>query len=282
MSGTAFLGYVLPWGQMSFWAATVITNIIGVIPVVGSFIVVWIWGGFAVGTATLIRFYTLHFLLPFVVAGLAVLHLFLLHEFGSTNPKGSNASSKEWVRFTPYYVLKDVNMFLIFFTVFAAVVLLWPNLFGHPDNYIPADPLVTPAHIVPEWYFLPFYAILKGVPSKIGGALAMGGSMAILYALPTLHRERLSVYSFRITYNVMVYIFVIDVLLLGWLGGQAPVQIYTALSLYVLTPIYFAFFIGCYLLTSLQRLVYFPPHKRDEEQLDLEEMLRKEREKLGK
>ena len=282
MSGTAFLGYVLPWGQMSFWAATVITNIIGVIPIIGSFIVVWIWGGFAVGTATLIRFYTLHFLLPFVVAGLAVLHLFLLHEFGSTNPKGSNASSKEWVRFTPYYVLKDVNMFLIFFTVFVAVVLLQPNLFGHPDNYIPADPLVTPAHIVPEWYFLPFYAILKGVPSKIGGAVAMGGSMAILYALPTLHRERLSVYSFRIAYNVMVYIFVIDVLLLGWLGGQAPVQIYTTLSLYVLTPTYFAFFIGCYLLTSLQRLVYFPPHKREEELLGLEEMLRKEREKLGK
>ena len=279
MSGTAFLGYVLPWGQMSFWAATVITNIIGVIPAIGSFIVVWIWGGFAVGTATLIRFYTLHFLLPFVVAGLALIHLFMLHEYGSNNPKDANGSSKEWVRFTPYYVLKDINMFMIFFTVFAAVVLLEPNMFGHPDNYIPADPLVTPAHIVPEWYFPPFYAILKGVPSKIGGAIAMGGSMAILYALPTLHRERLSIYSFRIAYNIMFYIFIIDVLLLGWLGGQAPVQIYTDLSLYVLTPIYFAFFIGCFVLTSLHRLVVFPPHKFDEEMLSYKAMLAAEKEK---
>lgn len=269
MSGTAFLGYVLPWGQMSFWAATVITNIISVIPVIGSFIVVWIWGGFAVGASTLIRFYTLHFLLPFVVAGLAVLHLLLLHEFGSTNPKGANGTSKEWVRFTPYYFLKDVNMFLIFFTLFMAVVLLAPNMFGHPDNYIPADPLVTPAHIVPEWYFLPFYAILKGVPSKIGGAIAMGGSMAILYALPALHKERLTIYSYRLVYNLMVYIFVLDVLLLGWLGGQPPIQIYTTLSLYILTPLYFSFFAASFVLTRLQRRVIFAPHKAEQERWEM-------------
>lgn len=269
MSGTAFLGSVLPWGQMSFWAATVITNIIGVIPIIGSFIVVWIWGGFAVGKATRIRFYVLHFLLPFVVAGLAVLHLYLLHEFGSSNPKGVNGTSKEFVCFSPYYALKDVNMFRIVFWVFAAVVLLEPNYFGHPDNYIPADPLVTPAHIVPEWYFLPFYAIRKGVPSKIGGALAMGGSMAILYALPALHKERLTIYSYRLAYNFMVYVFICDVLLLGWLGGQAPIQIYTTLSLYVLTPIYFSFFVASFVLTRLQSRVYFPPHKAEQERWEL-------------
>ena len=207
------------------------------------------------------RFYTLHFLLPFVVAGLAVLHISRLHEFGSTNPKGANGTSKEWVRFTPYYFLKDVNMFRIFFTRFAAVVLLEPNMFGHPDNYIPADPMVTPAHIVPEWYSLPFYAILKGVPSKIGGAIAMGGSMAIRYALPSLHVERLTIYSYRLRYNFMVYVFVIDVRLLGWLGGQSPIQIYTTLSLYVRTPIYFLFFVASAVLTRRQRRVIFIPHK---------------------
>ena len=154
--------------------------------------------------------------------------------------------------------LKDVNMFLIFFTLFAAVVLLEPNMFGHPDNYIPADPLVTPAHIVPEWYFLPFYAIRKGVPSKVGGAVAMGGSMAILYALPALHKERLTIHSYRLAYNFMVYVFVCDVLLLGWLGGQPPVHIYTTLSLYVLTPVYFSFFLASFVLTRLQHRVIFP------------------------
>jgi ubiquinol-cytochrome c reductase cytochrome b subunit len=277
MSGTAFLGYVLPWGQMSFWAATVITNIISVVPIVGTSIVVWIWGGFAVGASTRIRFYVLHFLLPFVVAGLAVLHIWLLHEFGSTNPKGSNGSSKEWVCFTPYYVLKDANMFLIFFTAFLAVVTLEPNLFGHPDNYIPADPLVTPAHIVPEWYFRPFYAIRKGVPSKVGGAVAMGGSMAILYRLPTLHKERLTITRYRWAYNFMVYIFVLDVLLPGWIGGQPPIQTYTTLSLYVLTPLYFSFFVASFILTRIQSYVYFPPHIKEQELAELQKMAEKAR-----
>jgi len=150
-----------------------------------------------------------------VIAGLAVLHILLLHETGSSNPKGSNGTSKEYIKFSPYYALKDVNMFLIVFFFFIAVVCLEPNMFGHPDNYIPADPLVTPAHIVPEWYFLPYYAILKGIPNKIGGAVAMGASMAILYALPWLHKERLTIYSYRLIYRILVYLFIGDVLLLG-------------------------------------------------------------------
>jgi ubiquinol-cytochrome c reductase cytochrome b subunit len=261
MSATAFLGYVLPWGQMSFWAATVITNIISVIPVIGSFIVVWVWGGFAVGTSTLVRFYVLHFLLPFVVAGLAVVHILLLHETGSSNPKGANGTSKEYIKFSPYYFLKDVNMFLIVFFFFVGIVCLEPNLFGHPDNYIPADPMVTPAHIVPEWYFLPFYAILKGIPNKIGGAVAMGASMAILYALPFLSKERLTIYSYRLIYRLMVYGFICDVLLLGWIGGQAPVQVYVTLSYTVLTPLYFMFFFAVGALTRLHYRVTHCPWK---------------------
>lgn len=260
MAGTAFLGSVLPWGQMSFWAATVITNILSVVPVIGSFLVVWIWGGFAVGTATLVRFYVLHFLLPFVVAGLAVLHILLLHQTGSSNPKGANGTSKEAVRFSPYYFLKDVNMFLIVFFFYIAVVCWEPNLFGHPDNYIPADPLVTPAHIVPEWYFLPFYAILKGIPNKILGAVGMGASMARLYALPYCQKERLAIKSYVAIYNFTVYRFVLNFLLLGWIGGQSPVEIYVALSYYVLTPIYFSFFVSTWALTRLHRRVTHVPH----------------------
>jgi ubiquinol-cytochrome c reductase cytochrome b subunit len=260
MSATAFLGYVLPWGQMSFWAATVITNIISVVPIIGSFIVVWVWGGFAVGTSTLIRFYVLHFLLPFVVAGLAVLHILLLHDTGSSNPKGSNGTSKEYIKFSPYYFLKDVNMFLIVFFFFIAIVCLEPNMFGHPDNYIPADPMVTPAHIVPEWYFLPFHAISKGVPNKIGGAVAMGASMVFLYALPWLSKERLTIYSYRLIYRVLVYIFIGDVLMLGWIGGQAPVEIYVTLSYTVLTPLYFFFFAAVGILTRLHARVLECPY----------------------
>jgi len=162
-----------------------------------------------------VRFYTLHFILPFVVAGLAVVHILLLHETGSSNPKGQNGSSKDLVPFSPYYFLKDVASFLVVLAVFAYVVRLYPNYFGHPDNYIPADPLVTPAHIVPEWYFLPFYAILKGVPDKIGGAVAMGLSMGILFLLPYLHKERLTIKAYSARYNFSVYVFIRDVLLRG-------------------------------------------------------------------
>jgi quinol-cytochrome oxidoreductase complex cytochrome b subunit len=255
MAGSAFLGYVLPWGQMSLWAATVITNIISVIPVIGGHIVTWIWGGYAVGYITLIRFYTLHFLLPFVVAGLAVVHIYLLHESGSTNPKGANGTSSTYTHFSPYYVWKDIAGFLFWFFWFIVIVCFFPNMFGHPDNYIPADPMVTPAHIVPEWYFLPFYAILKGIPDKLGGAVAMGLSMALLYALPALSRDQLRISAFVSVYHYAVLVFVLDVLLLGWLGGQAPIQIYTQLSLYVLTPIYFAFFGFVFAWTYLHKLV---------------------------
>jgi quinol-cytochrome oxidoreductase complex cytochrome b subunit len=188
LMATAFLGYVLPWGQMSLWGATVITSLASALPVVGEELAYWLWGGYSVDNATLTRFFTLHFLIPFVMVGLTLLHLVLLHVEGSTNPLGLDAY--DFIPFYPYFVLKDVFGFLIFLFLFSYLVFFEPNLLGHPDNYIRANAQVTPHHIVPEWYFLPFYAMLRSCPSKLGGVAAMASAIGILFFLPSIDRNR--------------------------------------------------------------------------------------------
>lgn len=222
MMATAFMGYVLPWGQMSFWGATVITNLFSAIPLVGKSIVEWLWGGFSVGNATLNRFFSLHYLLPFIIAGLVLLHLALLHKDGSNNPLGIN-TNVDYISFYPYYYVKDLFAFFIFALIFAILVFFYPNLLGHPDNYIPANPLVTPAHIVPEWYFLPFYAILRSIPDKLGGVVAMISAILVLLLLPILNTSEIRSGRFRPLYAFFYWFLVSDFLILGWIG-QKPVE----------------------------------------------------------
>ena len=196
MMAIAFMGYVLPWGQMSFWGATVITSLFTAIPIVGDIIVNWLWGGFTVDNATLNRFFSLHFCLPFVLAGLSLVHLALLHREGSNNPLGID-SYVDKISFYPYFFVKDLFAFFFFLFFFTIVIFYFPNSMGHPDNYIPADPMQTPPHIVPEWYFLPFYAILRSIPDKLGGVLAMGGSLIVLFFIPFLNTSEIRSTDFR-------------------------------------------------------------------------------------
>ena len=229
MMATAFMGYVLPWGQMSFWGATVITNLFSAIPIVGEPIVTWLWGGFAVDNPTLNRFFSLHYLLPFVIVGIVILHVLALHQHGSNNPLGIDTKGpQDRIPFHPYYTVKDafgVGVFLIFFSIF---LFYAPNFLGHPDNYIPANPLVTPEHIVPEWYFLPFYAILRSVPdilfipAKLAGVLAMFGAILILFLLPWLDTSKVRSAKFRPIYKQLFWIFVIACVGLTYAGGQPP------------------------------------------------------------
>jgi len=223
MMATAFMGYVLPWGQMSFWAATVITNLFSAIPLIGESITQWLWGGFSVGDPTLKRFYSLHYLLPFVIVGVVFLHLWALHVHGSNNPLGIDKKGpQDSIPFHPYYTVKDMFGLGVFLLVFFAFVFFAPNYLGHPDNYIEADPLVTPAHIVPEWYFLPFYAILRAVPSKLGGVILMFASVLILFLLPWLDRSKVRSAKFRPIYKQVYWLLVIDVIVLGWVGANPP------------------------------------------------------------
>ncbi len=241
MMATAFMGYVLPWGQMSFWGATVITNLFSAIPVVGKSIVEWLWGGFSVGNATLNRFFSLHYLLPFLIAGMTLIHLALLHKDGSNNPLGVNGAI-DTVSFYPYFYVKDLFSFLILVLVFSFFVYFYPNALGHPDNYIPANPMVTPAHIVPEWYFLPFYAILRSIPDKLGGVVAMGGAIVILLLVPFLNTSEIRSPEFRPIYSVVFWVLVADFCLLGWIG-QKPVEDPYVLVGALATIFYFVFFL---------------------------------------
>ncbi|MFN3584147.1 cytochrome b [Phenylobacterium sp.] len=223
MMATAFMGYVLPWGQMSFHGAVVITNLLGALPVVGESITTWLWGGFAVDNPTLNRFFSLHYLLPFVIAGLVGLHIWALHVPGNNNPTGVNVKSAEdTVPFHPYYTVKDGFAISVFLLLFASFVFYNPNILGHADNYIPANPLVTPAHIVPEWYFLPFYAILRAVPDKLGGVLAMFGAIGVLFVLPWLDTSKVRSMRYRPTARLYFFIFVLACLVLGVCGGRLP------------------------------------------------------------
>ena len=225
MMATAFMGYVLPWGQMSFWGATVITNIIGALPVIGSSVTTWLWGGFAVDNPTLNRFFSLHYLLPFMIAGVVVLHLWALHVPGNGNPIGVNVKSeKDTIPFHPYYTVKDGFAIAVFLILFATFVFFNPDGLGHADNYIEANPLVTPQHIVPEWYFLPFYAILRAVPNKLIGVLAMFASIGVLFVLPWIDTSKVRSMRYRPTARTFFWIFVVTCLVLGYCGGHEPDQ----------------------------------------------------------
>ena len=243
MMATAFMGYVLPWGQMSFWGATVITNLFSAIPLVGNSIVTWLWGGFAVGDPTLNRFFSLHYLLPFMIAGVVILHVWALHVTGQTNPTGIEVKSKQdVVPFTPHATIKDGFALVLFFILFAWFVFYQPNFLGHPDNYVKANPLVTPAHIVPEWYFLPFYAILRAIPSKLGGVIAMFASIAILFVLPWLDTSRVRSANYRPLYRQFFWILVLVCIGLGWLGAK-PAEGGYVIAARILTAYYFLHFL---------------------------------------
>lgn len=262
MMATAFIGYVLPWGQMSYWGATVITNLFSAIPLVGDSIVTWLWGGFAVDNPTLNRFFALHFLLPFVIFAVVFLHVWALHVTGSNNPTGLDVKSKQdTVPFHPYYTIKDSFGLIIFLILFSLFVFFAPDSLGHADNYIPANPLVTPAHIVPEWYFLPFYAILRaitfdiGIPgtevvfisAKLGGVIAMFGAIALWLVLPWLDSHPVRSARYRPLFRTFFIILIVDFLFLGWLGAQSadgkllglPMSFWGLLA----TAYYFVFFI---------------------------------------
>jgi quinol-cytochrome oxidoreductase complex cytochrome b subunit len=257
MMATAFMGYVLPWGQMSFWGATVITNLFSAIPLVGDSIVTFLWGGFSVDNPTLTRFFALHYLLPFVIVGVVFLHVWALHVTGSNNPLGIDVKGpQDTLPFHPYYTMKDTFGILVFLIVYVAFVFFMPNALGHPDNYIPANPMVTPAHIVPEWYFLPFYAILRaitfdiGIPftdivfieAKLGGVLAMFGSIAMLFILPFLDTHPIRSATFRPWYRMALFGFVVVFLILGVCGSKPAEGFWVPLS-QLSTLLYFAFFV---------------------------------------
>ena len=247
MMATAFMGYVLPWGQMSFWGATVITNLFSAFPIVGEPIVEWLWGGFVVGNPTLNRFFALHYLLPFVIVGLVFIHLWALHMHHSNNPTGVEIKDEkeDTIPFHPYYTIKDMYGLGIFLIFFAFIVFYAPNYLGHPDNYIPADSLVTPSLIVPEWYFLPFYAILRAftddyflyawflqwfMSAKLAGVIAMFASILVLLALPWLDRSRVRSSKYRPVYKVAFWVFAIDCVILGWVGGQPAEGVFVTIT----------------------------------------------------
>jgi ubiquinol-cytochrome c reductase cytochrome b subunit len=239
MMGTAFLGYVLPWGQMSFWGATVITNLLSAIPWIGGDLVQFIWGGYAVDNATLTRFYSLHYVLPFVLVALSMIHMIALHEQGGTNSLGIQ-SEIDKIPFHPYYTFKDIHGAVIMLGVLSFLVFFEPNLLGHPDNYIPANPLVTPSHIVPEWYFLPFYAILRAIPNKLGGVIAMFGAILVYFLLPKLSLSKIRSSMFRPISRQLFWVFVINFLILGWIGSQ-PVEAPYVFVGQVATAFYFVY-----------------------------------------
>ncbi len=243
MMATAFMGYVLPWGQMSFWGATVITNLFSAIPFVGPAVVEWLWGGFSVDNPTLNRFFSLHYLLPFVIFAVVALHVWALHVPGNNNPTGVDVKSgKDTLPFHPYYTVKDLFAIVVFLALMMAFVTYAPNALGHPDNYIPADPLVTPAHIVPEWYFLPFYAILRAVPDKLGGVLLMFASIFVLFLLPWLDTSKVRSATFRPLYKIFFWVLFVVCLGLGYLGA-APAEGWYVIASQILTAYYFAHFL---------------------------------------
>ena len=242
MMATAFMGYVLPWGQMSYWGATVITNLFSAIPVVGNAIVTWLWGGFVVDNPTLNRFFALHYLLPFVIVGVVMLHLAALHQHGSNNPLGIDRKGpQDSIPFHPYYTIKDLFGLGVFLLFYAAFVFFWPNLLGDPANYIPANPLQTPPEIVPEWYFLPFYAILRSVPNKLLGVVMMFGSIFILFLLPWLDTSRVRSATFRPIYKWFFFVLIVDCVALGIVGAHRPEGIWVVIGRIATAYYYFHF-----------------------------------------
>nr|QOE17388.1 cytochrome b [Chelipoda sp. YD3012] len=246
--GTAFMGYVLPWGQMSFWGATVITNLLSAIPFLGTNLVQWIWGGFAVDNATLTRFFTFHFILPFIVIAMTMIHLLFLHQTGSNNPLGINSNSDK-IPFHPYFSFKDIVGFIIMLMALSLLTLMNPYLLGDPDNFIPANPLVTPIHIQPEWYFLFAYAILRSIPNKLGGVIALVLSIAILFILPFSHVSKFRGIQFYPMNQILFWMMLMTVILLTWIGARPVEDPYVLLG-QLLTIIYFFYFIINPLITK--------------------------------
>lgn len=242
---TAFVGYVLPWGQMSFWGATVITNLLSAVPYVGTTLVEWIWGGFSVDNATLTRFFAFHFLFPFVIAAMTILHLLFLHETGSNNPIGLNSNADK-ISFHPYFSYKDLLGFVILLVALASLALFSPNLLGDPDNFTPANPMVTPPHIKPEWYFLFAYAILRSIPNKLGGVLALLASILVLIVVPFLHTSKQRTLTFRPVSQFLFWTLIADVAILTWIGGIPAEQPFIIIG-QVASVLYFSLF-----------LVFFP------------------------
>lgn len=241
MMATGFIGYVLPWGQMSFWGATVITNLFSAIPFVGTEIVYWLWGGFSVDNPTLNKFFSLHYLLPFVILGMVFIHILFLHEVGSNNPLGIRAFHDQ-LPFSPYSTFKDFYALVLFFTLFGFFVFFAPNILGHTDNYIPGNPMVTPPHIVPEWYFLPFYAILRSIPDKLGGVVLMAAAILVLVLLPFYVTAEVRSSAFRPLYRFLFWLLLVDVLLLGWVGANPVESPYYELG-QLCTAFYFVYFL---------------------------------------
>lgn len=239
--GTAFIGYVLPWGQISFWGATVITNLLSAIPYLGIDLVQWVWGGFAVDNATLTRFLSFHFLLPFIVAAFTIIHLIFLHQTGSNNPIGLNRNVDK-ISFHPYYTFKDITGFIIILLLLILLTLINPYILGDPDNFIPANPLVTPVHIQPEWYFLFAYAILRSIPNKLGGVIALVFSIAILFILPLCHKNKFQGNQFYPINKILYWIIIITIVLLTWVGAR-PVEIPYIFTGQLLTVIYFSYYL---------------------------------------
>ncbi len=260
MMATAFMGYVLPWGQMSFWAATVITNLLTAIPFVGETLTTWLWGGFTVGNPTLNRFYSLHYLLPFVIFAVVFLHMLALHTSKSNNPLGIDVKGpQDTLPFHPYYTVKDLLGLGVLLAVFMGFVFFAPNFFYEPENYIPADPFLTPAHIVPEWYLLPFYAILRAVPdiwfipAKLAGVMVMAASLLILFAVPWLDTSKVRSARFRPIYKQVFWILVVDCIALGWVGANQPVGIYLIVGRIATAYYFFHFLILMPLLGFMER-----------------------------
>jgi ubiquinol-cytochrome c reductase cytochrome b/c1 subunit len=243
MMATAFMGYVLPWGQMSFWGAKVITNLFSAIPFVGDFVTTWLWGGYSVDNPTLNRFFSLHYLLPFVLAGIVILHIWALHVPGNNNPAGVNVKGPgDTVPFHPYYTIKDGFVIVVFFMFYALFVFYGPNYLGDAVNYVPANSLVTPAHIKPEWYYLPFYAILRSIPDKLFGVIAMFSSILILFFLPWLDTSRVRSGRYRPIFKLEFWVFAAVCVALGFIGSKPPEPVYVFWSR-ILTFYYFAHFI---------------------------------------
>lgn len=251
---TAFMGYVLPWGQMSFWAATVITNLASAVPLVGDFIVYWLWGGYSVSGPTLNRFFSFHYLMPFILIALIIAHILILREVKSNNPIGAKIADN--IQFTPYYAIKDFYGIILFWLFCSIFLYYYPNLLGHTDNYIKANPMVTPTHIVPEWYFLPFYAILRAVPNKLGGVILLLSAIIVLVILPFISFSQIRSSTFRWIYKIFFWFFFIDCLILGWVGGKSIETPFYEISQGA-TIFYFAYIIVLIpLITQIESIIW--------------------------